>query len=339
MRFQQTIGSTVSCSGIGLHSGDPVTLTLRPAPRNTGMFFVHKNGKGTTLLPASVANSVPTELCTAISANGHQVKTIEHVLAALVGMEIDNVYVDVDATEMPVMDGSASPFVRLIRSAGIVPQTRRQSYVKITQPIEVFDGARRVRIEPCSTPRITYSIQYDHPLIQTQSYTHDCSASAFEKEIATARTFGFLHEVQALWARGLGKGGSLDNTVVLSEQGVVNQSGLRFPNEFVRHKILDLMGDVALLGFPFIGHIVAERSGHALHTKLVEQILAQRDKWVYPERRTIPSRFGDTSLAGSVAAGSLSRCVIPLADLSLYSRLWQRADLSLRRVSTKKRRR
>jgi UDP-3-O-[3-hydroxymyristoyl] N-acetylglucosamine deacetylase len=148
------------------------------------------------------------------------------------------------------------------------------------QPIEVTDGSRRVRIEPSSRPKMTYSIQYDHPLIKTQAYTYDCSTASFENEIAAARTFGFLHEVHALWSRGLGKGGSLENTVVLSEQGVVNQSGLRFPNEFVRHKILDLVGDVALLGFPFIGHIIAERSGHALHTKLVEQILAQPDKWI-----------------------------------------------------------
>ncbi|HVG02794.1 MAG TPA: UDP-3-O-acyl-N-acetylglucosamine deacetylase, partial [Nitrospira sp.] len=185
-----------------------------------------------------------------------------------------------DSGEIPVLDGSASPFVRLIRTAGVISQTRRQSYVKITQPVEVIDGARRVRIEPSSTPKITYSIHYDHPLIRTQTYTYTCSASAFEQEIATARTFGFLHEVEALWARGLGKGGTLDNTVVLSQEGVVNESGLRFPNEFVRHKVLDLMGDVALLGFPFIGHIVAERSGHAMHTRLVEQILSQRDKWV-----------------------------------------------------------
>lgn len=279
MRFQQTIGSPVSCSGVGLHSGQPVTLTLRPAPPNTGIVFVYRNGSGETLLPAAVSNRVPTELCTAISVNGHQVKTIEHLLAALVGMEIDNVYAEVDAGEIPVLDGSASPFVRLIRAAGVISQTRRQSYVKIMQPIEIVDGARRVRIEPSSTPRITYSIHYDHPLIQTQSYSYTCSASTFEQEIATARTFGFLHEVQALWSRGLGKGGTLDNTVVLSEEGVVNQSGLRFPNEFVRHKVLDLIGDIALLGFPFIGHIVAERSGHAMHTRLVEQILTQRDKW------------------------------------------------------------
>jgi UDP-3-O-[3-hydroxymyristoyl] N-acetylglucosamine deacetylase len=147
-------------------------------------------------------------------------------------------------------------------------------------PIEVSEGSRRVRIEPSSTPRVTYSIQYDHPLIQTQTYTHECSTGAFESQIAEARTFGFLHEVQMLWARGLGKGGTLDNTVVLSKDGIVNESGLRFLDEFVRHKILDLIGDFSLLGTSFIGHIVAERSGHALHTRLVQQILGQPEKWV-----------------------------------------------------------
>ena len=307
MRFQQTIGSTVSCSGVGLHSGKPVNLTLRPAPPNTGIVFVHRQGTEETLLPAAISNKVPTELCTAISVNGRQVKTIEHLLAALVGMEVDNIYAEVDAGEIPVLDGSASPFVRLIRTAGVIPQTRRQSYVKITQSIEVIDGARRVRIEPCSTPKITYSIHYDHPLIQTQTYTHTCSASAFEQEIATARTFGFLQEVEALWARGLGKGGTLDNTVVLSDEGVVNQSGLRFPNEFVRHKVLDLMGDVALLGFPFIGHIVAERSGHAMHTRLVEQILSQRDKWVLiTSEHAAPAQEARASLGLLRPASSLA---------------------------------
>ncbi|MBA5861839.1 MAG: UDP-3-O-acyl-N-acetylglucosamine deacetylase [Nitrospira sp. CR1.1] len=279
VRFQQTIGSPVSCSGVGLHSGQPVTLTLRPAPPNTGIAFIYRRGSEETLISASITNKVPTELCTAISVNGHQVKTIEHLLAALVGMEVDNVYAEVNAGEVPVLDGSSSPFVRLIRAAGVIPQTRRQSYVKIMQPIEVVDGSKRVRIEPSSTPKITYSIHYDHPLIQTQSYTYTCSAQAFEQDIAQARTFGFLHEVEALWSRGLGKGGTLDNTIVLSKEGVVNESGLRFSNEFVRHKVLDLIGDIALLGFPFIGHIVAERSGHAMHTKLVEKILLQRDKW------------------------------------------------------------
>ena len=280
MRNQQTLANSATCSGVGLHSGHPVTMTLRPAPPDTGVVFVNRNGKAGASLTASIEHLVPTELCTAISGNGFQVKTIEHVLAALAGLEVDNVYVDVTAGEVPVMDGSAGPFVRLIQAAGVAPQNRRQQYLKIMAPIEVSEGSKRVRIEPSSAPRITYSIHYDHPLIKTQTYQYDCSANAFERHVADARTFGFLHEVQALWARGLGQGGTLENTVVLSEDGIVNGTGLRFSNEFVRHKVLDLIGDIALLGVPFIGHLVAERSGHALHTRLVTQILEQPEKWV-----------------------------------------------------------
>ena len=280
MRAQQTLVNAVSCVGVGLHSGQPVTMTLRPAQANTGVVFVNRNGKNGASLAASIKHLVPTELCTAISGNGFQVKTIEHVLAALAGLEIDNAYVELDADEAPVMDGSAVHFVRLIRSAGIVPQGRRQPYLKITQPLEVVDGTRRVRIEPSSTTKITYSIHYNHPLIQTQTYAYEHSAHAFEREIAGARTFGFLQEVEALWARGLGQGGNLDNTIVLSQDGILNESGLRFTNEFVRHKILDLIGDFSLLGVPFIGHLTAERSGHAIHTRLVQQILNNPDSWV-----------------------------------------------------------
>ena len=280
MRVQQTLANTVSCSGVGLHSGQPVTLTLRPAPADTGVVFVNRSGKGGASLAASVEHLVATELCTAISGNGFQVKTIEHILAALTGLDIDNVYVEVDAAEAPVMDGSASHFVRLIRSAGIATQSQRQPYLKITRPLEVIDGNRRVRIEPSSTTKITYSIHYNHPLIQTQTYAYEHSVHAFEREIADARTFGFLQEVEAPWARGLGKGGSLDNTIILSQDGILNESGLRFTNEFVRHKILDLIGDFSLLGVPFIGHVIAERSGHAIHTRLVQQILNHPDSWV-----------------------------------------------------------
>jgi UDP-3-O-[3-hydroxymyristoyl] N-acetylglucosamine deacetylase len=280
VRAQQTLANAVSCAGIGLHSGQPVTLTLKPAPTNTGIVFINRNGKDGASLAASVEHLVPTELCTAISGNGFQVKTIEHILAALAGLDIDNVYVEVDAGEAPVMDGSAAHFVRLIRSAGIVTQSRRQPYLKITRPLEVVDGARRVRIEPSSTAKITYSIYYNHPLIQTQTYFYEHSAYAFEREIADARTFGFLQEVEALWARGLGQGGNLDNTIVLSQDGILNESGLRFADEFVRHKILDLIGDFSLLGVPFIGHLIAERSGHAIHTRLVQQILNHPDSWV-----------------------------------------------------------
>jgi len=280
VRVQQTLANPVSCAGVGLHSGQPVTLTLGPAPPNTGVVFVNRNGKDGACLAASIKHLMPTELCTAISGNGFQVKTIEHVLAALAGLDIDNVYVEVDAGEAPVMDGSAAHFVRLIRSVGIVPQSRRQPYLKITQPLEVADGTRRVRIEPSSTTKITYSIHYNHPLIQTQTYVYEHSAHAFEREIADARTFGFLQEVEALWARGLGQGGNLDNTIVLSQDGILNESGLRFANEFVRHKILDLIGDFSLLGVPFIGHLIAGRSGHAMHTRLVQQILTRPDSWV-----------------------------------------------------------
>lgn len=305
MRNQQTLASAVTCSGIGLHSGQPVTITLRPAPPDTGVVFVNRNGNAGVSLSASIEHRVPTELCTAISGNGFQVKTIEHVLAALSGLEVDNVYIDVTAGEVPVMDGSAAPFVRLIHSVGVITQNRKQPFLKIMAPLEVSEGAKRVRIVPSSTPRITYSIYYDHPLIKTQTYEHDCSVNAFEDHIAEARTFGFLHEVQALWTRGLGQGGTLDNTVVLSEDGIVNKSGLRFPNEFVRHKVLDLIGDFSLLGMSFIGHIVAERSGHALHTRLVQQILEQPEKWVLLNTESFaektPSALNMTRLQPAVA--------------------------------------
>jgi UDP-3-O-[3-hydroxymyristoyl] N-acetylglucosamine deacetylase len=280
VRQQQTLSNPISCTGVGLHTGKPVTITLRPAPADTGVVFVNRNGHAGATLAASVDHLVPTELCTAISGNGFQVKTIEHVLAALAGSSVDNVFVDIDAAEAPVMDGSSAPFVRLIESAGVDAQNRRRSFLKITRPLEIVDGSRRIRIEPSSTPRITYTIQYDHPMIKTQTYAYEHSTHAFATEIAGARTFGFLQEVEALWARGLGRGGNLENTVVLSQDGILNESGLRFSDEFVRHKVLDLIGDFSLLGLPFIGHLIADRSGHALHTRLVKQILDHPECWV-----------------------------------------------------------
>ena len=280
MRYQQTVRQPVSCKGVGLHSGRPVTLTLRPAPADTGMVFVRKQGEQAVALRASVGNLTPAELCTAISGQGISIRTIEHVLSALVGLEVDNVFVDLDAEEVPAMDGSAAEFVRLIRTAGIVPQKRMQPILKITKPIEAAEGNRLIRIEPFSQPRISCTVEYDHPLIRRQAYEYAFSVPAFEQHIAEARTFVFLKEVEDLWARGLGKGGSLANTVVLSDREVLNGSGLRFQDEFVRHKILDLLGDIALLGVPIIGHLIAHRSGHALHVKLVERILAQPDSWV-----------------------------------------------------------
>lgn len=307
MRQQQTLLNPISCAGVGLHTGKPVTLTLRPAPADTGVVFVNRNGHAGATLPASVDHLVATELCTAISGNGFQVKTIEHVLAALAGLNVDNVFVDIDASEAPVMDGSSAPFVRLIQSAGLASQNRRRSFLKITRPLEVVDGSRRIRIEPSSTPRITYTIHYDHPMIQTQTYSYEHSTHAFATDIAEARTFGFLQEVEALWARGLGRGGNLENTVVLSEDGILNESGLRFSDEFVRHKVLDLIGDFSLLGLPFIGHLIADRSGHALHTRLVKQILEHPECWVLLNAdHTVPTTEVSPALSSSSARPSTS---------------------------------
>ena len=312
MRLQHTLAQSVECTGIGLHTGQPVTLTIRPASPNTGIVFVRRGSGEPVSIKASICNLIPTELCTAISVNGTSVKTIEHVLSALVGLEVDNAYVEVDGPEVPALDGSAAPFVQLIKTAGVTPQDRRQPFLKIIKPIEISSDHKRVRIEPASTTRITYSIHYNHPLIQTQTYTYDWSVSAFEHEIAKARTFGFLNEVEALWAKGLAKGGSLENTVVLSADGILNESGLRFQDEFVRHKVLDLIGDLALLGVPFIGHLVADRSGHALHTKLVEKILQQTDCWTLMQAEPVtaaissaparPAFMQPTPLAAAPAA-------------------------------------
>ncbi len=280
MRNQQTLQQSISCVGVGLHSGQPVTMTLQPAPPNTGIVFLRQDAEQQVSIRATVKHLVPSELCTALQVNGTHIQTVEHLLSALAGTEIDNLFVELDGGEIPAMDGSAGAFVRLIQSAGIVAQECPQPFLKIMEPIEVVDGNRLVRIEPSLTPKITYMIEYNHPLIETQRYEYDFSVSTFEREIAGARTFAFLKEVEALWSRGLGKGGSLENTVVLSDDGIMNNSGLRYKDEFVRHKVLDLIGDLSLLGIPFIGHLTAQRSGHAMHTKLVEQILAQPEKWM-----------------------------------------------------------
>jgi len=312
MRQQQTVAQSVSCFGVGLHTGTPATLTLHPAPPDSGIVFRLNDGQRQIALNASVHHLVPTELCTALSLNGTSVQTVEHILSALVGLEIDNVIVEVDAPEVPVMDGSAGPFVRLIKKAGILRQDRRQPFLKIIRPIEVVDGHRRVVIEPASCTRLTYSIQFNHPRIGKQNYSFNWGAVPFEEEIAEARTFGFLKEVEALWARGLGRGGTLDNTVVLSEEGIVNQSGLRFEDEFVRHKILDLIGDLALLGVPFIGHLIADRSGHALHTKLITQILDQPDAWVLVNTANTPEAVRPLSLRPVYAAQTLPLQATPV---------------------------
>lgn len=280
MRFQQTIRKPATCSGVGIHTGCRVSVTLMPAPQDTGIVFIRTDVSGNPRIPVSIKNVRPALLSTTVGVDGVQVQTIEHLLAAAAGLGIDNLFVEVDAPELPVLDGSAKPFVSLMVEAGIASQDRRQTYLKIVRPLEVIDGDKRIAIRPASETRVTYTIDYAHPLIGRQVYDYDCSSDAFIGDIAPARTFGFLREVEALWEAGLGLGGSLQNTLILSEEGLLNEGGLRFADEFVRHKILDLIGDMVLLGLPVIGEIQAVRSGHALHARLVSRILESRDHWV-----------------------------------------------------------
>ncbi len=280
MRFQQTIRKPVTCSGVGLHSGCRVSLALLPAPLDTGIVFMRKDVSGSPKIPVAIENIRPALLSTTVGIDGVQVQTIEHLLAAASGLGIDNLLVEIDAPELPALDGSAQSFVSLMLKAGIVSQDRRRSYLKVVRPLEVIDGDKRIAIRPASKSSVTYTIDYAHPLIGRQTYDYDWSRDAFVEDIAPARTFGFLREVEALWEAGLGLGGSLQNTLILSEEGLLNEDGLRFADEFGRHKILDLIGDMMLLGVPVIGEIEAVRSGHALHAGLVARILESRDNWV-----------------------------------------------------------
>ena len=305
---QQTIEQTISVSGVGLHSGRASKVSLSPAPVDNGIVFRRKVNSHVETCQASIRNLRPMELCTAVGSNGFQIQTTEHVLSALWGLRIDNAFIDIASEEVPAMDGSAAPFAKLIQLAGILPQERPRTYLKIVEPIHIGDDNRGISILPSPFPKITYTIDYDHLLIQQQTYEHEWSAVEFETNIAHARTFGFSYEAEALWARGLGKGGSLDNTIVFTETGMMNEETLRFPDECVRHKVLDLIGDFSLLGIHVIGHIIGKCSGHHLHTQLVQAILDNPEAWTLvgpPEKHA-------TDLADLVPNGQDSIHAMPL---------------------------
>ena len=287
---QQTIEQTISVSGVGLHSGSRSKVSISPAPMDNGIVFRRKVNSHVEMCQASIRNVRQTELCTAVGSNGFQIQTTEHVLSALWGLGIDNAFIDIDSEEVPAMDGSAAPFAKIIRLGGILPQDRPRTYLKIVEPIHIGAGNREISILPSLFPKITYTIDYAHHLIRQQTYEHEWSTADFEANIAHARTFAFSHEVEALWARGLGQGGSLDNTIVFSDTGIMNEGELRFADECVRHKVLDLIGDLSLLGIHVIGHIVAKCSGHQLHTQLVRTILDNPEAWtlVGPPEKHVP---------------------------------------------------
>src|SRR5574342_824138 len=293
MDAQRTLRRQISCVGIGLHSGNKVNLSLKPAPSNSGIRF-RRTDLGGHEVPATVQHLAGIQLATGLARNEVSVETVEHLLAALVSMNIDNVLVELNSPEVPIMDGSAAPFIYLIQEAGVKQLQRPRRYLKVLRPMSLSRGDKRIALYPSDHFKVTYSISFDHPLLRHQSRTMRITEESFCDDIAPARTFGFLKEVEMLRQHGLALGGSLDNAVVLGETGVLNPH-LRFEDEFVRHKILDVIGDLSLVGYPVIGHLVAHRGGHALHTAFAAHVLEQHDAWPLVETTADASSSDDTA--------------------------------------------
>jgi len=283
--YQRTLQSSASCTGIGLHTGKAVTLTLRPAKPDTGIVFI-RTDLGGPPLRATVANVVDTSLATTLGHRGARVATVEHVLAALRGMGIDNAIVELDAEEAPIMDGSAAPFVVLIRAAGIEIQRRKRRALVVRRTVRVKDGDKVAEFRPSGQFRISYAIAFDHPAIASQTFDYIHANSAFERDLSRARTFGFLNEFEMLKKSGLARGGSLDNAVVVDDDSILNDEGLRYEDEFVRHKVLDAVGDLSLLGVALRGHLVSYKGGHALTHALLQELLSDRANYFLAEEGT-----------------------------------------------------
>jgi len=280
IRYQRTVKDSTIARGVGLHSGKPVTMVLRPAPVDTGILFIRKD-LGGAAIKAVAANTAATSYATTLQKNGATVQTVEHLLGAFSGLGISNAIVELDAEEVPIMDGSAGPFIRMIADAGVHTQHKVQPVLKVTRPVFVRDGNKQLAIWPSESQSVSCFIDFDHPMVREQSLSYVSNEENFIREVADARTFGFLKDVEALKARGLAKGGSLENAIVLDADNVVNREGLRYHDEFVRHKILDVIGDLALAGMPVIGHVVAHKSGHALNALMVQKLLQSPLTWVH----------------------------------------------------------
>ena len=278
MRLQNTLKNEIFISGQGLHTGRNINMRLIPAPAETGVVFI-RTDKGSIRIKAAVSSVSDTTFATTLASEGVKIGTVEHLLAAFAGLNIDNVYVELDGPEVPIMDGSSLPFVSGIMEAGIAKQVNAVSYIRILEPIVVIEGPSQIAITPYEGTRITYRLFYTHPAFGEQKMSIDMSAMKFVNELAPARTFGFLRDLEMLKSRGLARGGSLDNAIVLGEKEVINGNKLRLKDEFVRHKILDAVGDLSLIGLPVYGHIIANKSGHTLHVKLLRKILLFRDSW------------------------------------------------------------
>lgn len=278
---QRTLKNVIRATGVGLHTGKKVLLTLRPAAVDTGIVFRRIDLDGCPEIPAHPTHVGDTSMSTTLVYNDVRVSTVEHLLSAMAGLGIDNAYVDISAAEVPIMDGSAGPFVFLLQSAGIEEQKAAKRFIRIKSPIEVVDGDKWVRFEPFDGFKVTFNIDFDHPAFRerAQTATVDFSTTSFVKEVSRARTFGFMRDLEQLQARDLALGGSMENAIVVDDYRILNEDGLRYDDEFVKHKVLDAIGDLYLLGHSLIGAFSGHKSGHALNNRLLRELLAKEEAW------------------------------------------------------------
>ena len=278
---QRTLKNVIRATGVGLHSGETVYLTLRPAAPNTGIIFRRVDLDPVVEIAAKAENVGETALSTALIENGQKVSTVEHLLSAFAGLGIDNAYIDLNAPEVPIMDGSAGPFVFLIQSAGIEEQAVAKQFIRIIKPVLLEDGDKWAKFEPFGGFKVSFTIDFDHPAFtgRPQQVDVDFSSTSFVREVSRARTFGFMKDIEKLRENNLALGGSLDNAIVVDDYRVVNEDGLRYEDEFVRHKVLDAIGDLYLLGHSLIGAFNGYKSGHEVNNKLLRKLLAQKDCW------------------------------------------------------------
>ncbi len=276
---QRTLAKSVSCSGIGVHSGKEVNLTIKPAPPNHGIKFVRTDLPDNPGVPALFKMVVDTSLATVIGYNGVIVSTIEHLMASFAGLSIDNAIVELDSYEMPILDGSASEYTRLINEAGIIEDEKYRYFFIIKKPIKLEENGKSVCVYPASEFRLTCTIDFDHPLIQKQSFSFNLDEKKFTDDISGARTFGFLHDYEYMLQYGLARGATMGSGIVIDKDKIINEDGLRFRDEFVRHKTLDCIGDFSLLGMPILGHIVTSKSGHAFNYAFLQEFFARKDCW------------------------------------------------------------
>jgi len=281
MIWQRTLKNVIRATGVGLHTGEKVYLTLRPAAPDTGIVFRRVDLDPPVEIRACAENVGDTRLSSTLVQDGVRVSTVEHLLSAFAGLGIDNAYVDVSAPEVPIMDGSAGPFVFLLQSAGVEEQNKAKRFIRIKRKVEVVEGDKRACFEPFEGFKVTFSIDFDHPAFKerAQFATVDFSSTSFVREVSRARTFGFLRDIEMLRQKELALGGSLDNAIVVDDYRVINEDGLRYEDEFVKHKILDAIGDLYLLGHSLIGAFSGHKSGHALNNRLLRELINQKDAW------------------------------------------------------------